>query len=151
INMEAADKANLENRLLGTQTYFEMRRINTAARKAESTPGLNTEESWRYAQSALPKRLTSAELDPVNGKINWPIVLLDPLYDSYRKDLDKLFRDRETAHGAVGYQTFTNIQSVTDKLKADLKKNIDKYKPMDFIRMKNFVDSLAYEAQFPAV
>jgi hypothetical protein len=151
INVEQARSMNIDNNLKGTQTYFEMRKINTDSRKAEEIPGLTTEDSWRVAQANLPKRMSALQLDPVTGRIYWPTFLQAPQYEPYRAKLDKLFVQRETAHGGIGYDTFTQIQDITTAMLADLKKSINDYKSGDYISMKNFIESLAYEARFPAV
>ncbi|HEY2760605.1 MAG TPA: hypothetical protein VGI75_07670 [Pirellulales bacterium] len=151
INVEQARKMNIDNRLLGTQTYFEMRKVNQAATKAEQLPGLTTEDTWRIAQANMPKRMTQMQLDPVTGRIYWPMELQAPQFGQYRKSLDKLFVQRETAHGGIGYDTYTQIQDIANSMLADLDKNIAKYPTGDYVKMKNFIESLAYEAKFPAV
>jgi hypothetical protein len=151
INMEQARSMDLDNNLKGTENYFEMRKINTAARKAEEGPGLTTEDSWRIAQSNLPKRMTPVELDPVTGKIYWPMTLQAPQFERFRKQLDSLFVQRESAHGGIGYDTYMQIQDTTTAFLADLKKTINDYKAGDYVKMKNFIESLAFEARFPAV
>jgi hypothetical protein len=151
INVEQARSMDLDNRLKGTQTYFEMRKINTASRKSEESPGLSTEDSWRYAQMYVPKRPTPTQLDPVTGKIYWPVMLRDGRYDGYRKKIDDLFVQREASHGGIGYETYTQIVEVTNGLLDSLKKNIDLYNNSDYVKLKSFVESLAYEAKFPAV
>jgi hypothetical protein len=151
INAEQARSMNLDNRLKGTQTYFEMRRVNTEARKAEDGQGMSTEDSWRYAQMYVPKRPSPTQLDPVSGKIYWPMMLRDPRYDDYRNKIDQLFTQREVSHGGIGYEMYTQIVQVTNSLLDTLKKNIDLYNNGDYVRLKNFVESLAYEAKFPAV
>jgi hypothetical protein len=152
-NYEQASSMNLDNQLKGTQTYFEMRKMNTAYRKAEDSrfKGLTTEDSWRVAQENTPRRLRSTELDPVTGQIYWPLLFQDPKYQSYRDQLNKLFVQRESSHGGIGYDNYVQIQQATKALIAELNKNIGKYSPDDFIRMKNFVESLAYESTLPAV
>jgi hypothetical protein len=151
INVEQARSMNLDNRLKGTQTYFEMRKVNTASRKAEEGSGMSTEDSWRYAQMYVPKRPMPTQLDPVSGKIYWPTMLRDPRYDDYRNKIDQFFVQREVSHGGIGYETYTQIVQVTNSLLDALKKNIDLYNNGDYVRLKNFVESLAYEAKFPAV
>ena len=79
------------------------------------------------------------------------MMLQAPQFEQFRKQLDQLFVQRETAHGGIGYETFTQIQDITTALLADLKKSINDYKSGDYIKMKNFIESLAYEARFPAV
>jgi hypothetical protein len=150
-NYEQARSMDLDNRLKGTQTYFEMRKINMASRKSEEGPGLTTEDSWRYAQMYVPKRPTPTQLDPVSGKIYWPLMLRDARYDGYRKKIDQLFLQREAAHGGIGYETYTQIEQITNGLLDELKKNIDLYNNGDYVKLKSFVESLAYEAKFPAV
>ncbi len=149
-NYEQASSMNLDNQLKGTQTYFEMRKIY---RKAEDSrfKGLTTEDSWRVAQENTPRRLRSTELDPVTGQIYWPLMFQDPNYQAYRDQLNKLFVQRESSHGGIGYDNYVQIQQATKALLAELNKNIGKYSPDDFIRMKNFVESLSYESTLPAV
>jgi hypothetical protein len=151
INLTQAQKQNIDNHVAGTQAYFEMRKINQDSRKALDTPGLTTEDSWRIAQANLPKRPTQMQLDPVTGRIYWPIGLQAPQFQKYRQQLDSLFVQRETSHGGIGYETFMQIQDVTDAMLTELKKNINQYKSGDYIQLKNFVEGLAYEAKFPAV
>ncbi len=151
INMETARSQALDNDLKGTQTYFEMRKINTASRKAEEGRGMTSEEAWRYAGMAVPKRLTATQLDPVTGRIYWSLLLQDPRYDKFRQELDKLFVLRETSHGGIGYETYMQIQQIVDAFQAALQKNITEYPSGDYIKAKNFLDSLAYESKLPAV
>ena len=119
--------------------------------RKEQQPGLSSEESWRLAQENLPKRLRPNQLDPVTGRIYWPILLQDPRYDNYRKDVDKLFQEREAAHGSGSYDVYVQTQQATNALLDALRKNLTQYSGGDFMLMKNFIESLAYEAKFPAV
>jgi hypothetical protein len=150
INYEQADSLDLDNQIKGEKTYFEMRKMNTSYRKAEQSPGLTSEDSWRYAQMLAPKRLTSTQLDPVTGQIYWPIFFQDARYSKYCNDLNKLFVQRESLHGGIGYDAYMQVQKTTDALLSELKKNISLYQPNDYISMKNFVESLAYESKLPA-
>lgn len=150
INYEQARSQNIANRLQGTQTYFEMRKINTEARTAERGRGMTTEEAWRYAQIGAPKRVTPYQLDPVSGRIFWPAQLQNPKFDDYRKQLDELFRQREMAHGSVGYDVYSKIQNTTSAFLAELKKNISEIPSGEYVKAKSFIESLAYESQFPA-
>jgi hypothetical protein len=149
INVEQARSMNLDNRLKGTQTYFEMRKINTAARNAERPRGMTSEEAWRYAQIGAPKRATAYQVDPVSGRIYWPVQLQSPAYADYRKQLDDLFRQREVTHGNSGYEVYQKIQATTTAFLAELKKNIDTLPSGDYVKAKNFIESLAHESGFP--
>jgi hypothetical protein len=151
INLESARSQNLDNRLKGTQTYFEMQKINTAARKATESPYMSSEDSWRYASMAAPKRLSATQLDPVTGRIYWPIALQDPRYGDYCKQLDQLFAQREASHGGIGYETYRQVEQLIKSFMVDLQKNINDYAPNDYLRARSFIESLGYEAKLPAV
>lgn len=87
----------------------------------------------------------------MTGQIYWPLLFQNPNYQSYRQQLEKLFVERESSHGGIGYDNYVQIQQASKALLAELNKNIGKYSPDDFIRMKNFVESLAFESTLPAV
>jgi len=150
INYETARSMELDNQLKYTQTFFEKRRVNTVARKAEEIPGLTTEDSCRIAQANLPKRLTALELDPVTGKIDWPMTLQDPRYANYRNQIDRFFVLRETSHGRTSYENYMQNQQVIQSFLADLRNNLDAYRSGDYVVAKNFLSSLEFEAKSPA-
>jgi hypothetical protein len=151
INLETARSQNLDNRLKGTQTYFEMQKINTAARKSTESPYMSSEDSWRYASMSAPKRLSATQLDPVTGKIYWPLVLRDPRYSDYCKQLDQLFVMRENSHGGIGYETYQQVEGLIKSFMADLQKNINDYDADAYLKARSFIESLGYEAKLPAV
>ena len=72
INVETARQQYISNRLYGTQTYFEMRRLNKEARAAEAGPRPTQQDVIRYAQERAPNRLSTSEVDPLTGNIAWP-------------------------------------------------------------------------------
>jgi hypothetical protein len=145
-NWEQAYSYDLDNRLKATNTYFEMRRVNQAAKEAARPPAASAEDLARYAAEMAPKRLTSSELDPVTGEINWPALLNDDRYAKLRENVDHLFTQRQTTSGGVSdYQA--TIGAV-ESLRAALLKNIDQYSPGMYIEARKFLDSLQYEARF---
>jgi hypothetical protein len=147
-NYTDARSKDLDNRLKYTQTYFEMRRINKEARAAEQTPRLSNEDAFRLARQAAPRPLTSAQLDRLTGRIEWPLILRDPQYAALTEPLNQLFVER--AAGSAPPDVYLKVQKAADALQAALKKNINDYKSGDFIAAKKFIDSLAYEARVPA-
>src|SRR5262245_14927970 len=151
INYETARSMELDNQLKHTETFFEMRRVNTVARKSEEIPGLTTEDSCRIAQANLPKRLTALELNPLTGNIDWPMALQDPRYDNYRTQIDRFFVLRGTSHGRTSYENYMQNQQVIQSFLVDLKSNLDAYSSGDYVTAKNFLKSLEFEAKSPAV
>ena len=143
----------MSNQIQGAQNYYQMNGMYQSYQKQQDQahPGLTSEESWRLAQENLPKRMRPNQLDPVTGKIYWPMMLTDPRYDEYRQPIDKLFAEREAAHGSSSYQVYMDTQAATKQLMDAVRKNLTQYSGTDFMNMKNFIDSLAWEAKFPAV
>ena len=150
MNAQAASEAEkaraeyIRNRMLATQTYFDMRRANEAYRKETQGKPLSMEQYVRLAQLEAPERLSPSELDTLNGKIYWPPQLMVNAYAPMRKEIEALYQRR--AHGDLS--TYGPIKTTTGEFLTALKRDIDKFSPQDYVRSKNFVESLSYEAGF---
>jgi len=147
-NYEQAYSADLDNRLKATNTYFEMRRANRAARAEEAPPRATSAELAQYAADMAPKRLTSSELDPVNGSIDWPAILKDGRYDKFRDDVDRLFSQRVATSGSP--TNYREINAAIDTFRSTLIKNLSEYPPNVYMQARRFLDSLQYESRFLA-
>jgi hypothetical protein len=148
VNMGEAQRRNIENRKLWTDAYFDMRRANADYRAAERGPR-GTQEDWvRYAKEAAPNRLSPGELDYVTGGIAWPRALQDNEFTALRDELEKLYSKRADMGGSIGPDTYRQIRNTTDAMQAQLKRNVKKYRPHEYIDAKKFIESLAYEARF---
>jgi hypothetical protein len=148
-NFADARSKEIDNRLKATQTYFQMRDINKQWTEANKTPPLTQEEAYRWAKALAPKRPTSGQLDPVTGKILWPIILRAAAYNDSRDQLDSLFAARVT-QGSLDGDQFALVQQAHDNIMATMTANAKSYSSMDIIGAKNLIDSLVYEARFPA-
>ncbi len=149
INYEAARKANMENRIEYTNTYFENKRLNKAYRAELSAPRLTNEQIHRLAKDGLPTRLTASQLDPLTGRIRWPLALLDEPYGTGRAVMDQSFADRAENQGFRDYTTFSEVSRTGDRMLATLKDNIRKYVPNDYLDAKRFIKGLVYEGRIP--
>jgi len=139
---EQTRKAYLENQLKATQTYFEMRRYNTEARRAERGTPLSMEQYVRIARDTAPEPLTATQLDSLTGTINWPAPLRQPAYEALRRRVDRLFQDR-----ATGYTVYGEIQKAIEDFAAQLKADVDRFPAADYVAAKKFLDSLAWAAR----
>jgi len=148
INVQTANSLAMENRMRGTETFFEMRRVNRAAQALEAGPRPTMEQVVRYASMGLPPRLSSLQLDPVTGDVAWPIVLRDEVYLDDTKYIEKCFRERAAA-GSLSYQQFTLVEAAFASLRDSLKQNVDEYPAAKYGEARTFVDSLRYEFQLP--
>jgi hypothetical protein len=142
VNIEAARKANIENHMKATQTYFEMRRYNTEARRAARSTPLSQEQYVRLARAEAPDPLTPTQLDPLTGTISWLAPLKSPAYEAFRKRIEKLFQDR-----ATGYVVQGEIQQACEGFQAALRADIDKFPSNDYVAAKKFLESLAFAAR----
>jgi hypothetical protein len=144
-----ARSKEIDNRLKATQTYFQMRDINKKWTEANKTPPLTQEEAYRWAKALSPKRAGSTQLDPVTGKIAWPIILRDAPYQSAIDQLDAIFAARAT-QGTLNGDQYAEVQKLHDEIVATMTQNAKNYKDYDIIAAKNLIDSLAFEARFPS-
>jgi hypothetical protein len=148
-NYADARSKDIDNKLKAEQTYFQMRDINKQWTEANKTPALTQEEAYRWAKALAPKRATSSQIDPVTGKILWPIILTSTAYQQPRDQLDSLFAARAT-QGTLNGDQFAEVQQAHDQILATVTANAKKYSDRDIIAAKNLIDSLVYEARFPA-
>ena len=145
--LQEAEKKDIENQLLYTQTYFEKRKINEQNRQAEAAKRRGTPEDFaRRAQDGTARRLTSQQLDPIYGTLSWPVLLQDEKYQETRGELDRLFRERAEKRGAIGGEAYLQIKDETKKMAESLREDIKKVSPTDYTAAKKFLQSLAYEA-----
>lgn len=142
--LQDANSKYLDNRYKATETYFDMRALNRQARAAEN-PKPTTEQLFRIAQEAAPDPLSTSQLDPLTGQINWPTALTDEAYGQTRDQIDQLVASRAQNSGRISYSSYTQLKSLIAKLEADLKSNISKYPPQSYTSAKSFLKSLDYE------
>lgn len=149
-NYEEARSRALDNRLKATSTYFELRRMNREYVAAERGPKPSSEQMFRLARERAPDRLNSNQLDPLTGRIYWPVILEQDVYREYREKLDELFGVRAKYHGQIGPEQYLELQHTARSLEAELKARIKEYTPMDYSNAKKVIESLAYEATLSA-
>ena len=127
-----------------------MRRTNRESRQAESGPAVTHDQAIRFAKAAAPPRLTSAQLDPVTGHIEYPLLLTAKDYVTYRTDLDKMFADRASSGGSLQFEEFEKIRGTVSKFIDALKTDVSRYPAGDYGHARTFLDSLGNEPRFPA-
>lgn len=141
---EYARNAYIKNQLEATNTYFDIKRANAAYRLETESRPFSLEQYIRIAQIEAPDRMTANQFDVYNGKIYWPAELMDEAYATYRDNLSNLFRRR-----ALGDpRTYPAIRAQTAAWLETLKLDIENFPPQDYVKAKNYVESLAYEARF---
>ena len=149
-NWQEAKTVDIQNRLLWTETYFDMRKENRDRRSEEAGPRVTQEQAIRMARMAAPPRLGSTQLDPVTGHIEYPLILTDDSYAAYRNRLDSLFAHRAETGGSIQFSDYQAIQQAVSKFVDALKQRVKDYPAGDYGRARTFLDSLAHEATMPA-
>jgi hypothetical protein len=143
INNQEAYSMALDNHLKKIDTYYAGRDKSRQYRAAERGPQPSTEAMYQYSRARLPNRATSYQVEPVFGTINWPAIFEGPQFDASRKQMDDLYRDRDTANLATG-----GIARTAASMEQELKGMINTLTPDQYIGAKNFLKTLAYEARF---
>jgi hypothetical protein len=147
--VEDAKRKNIDNRMYGTDAYFQMRKTNKEARAAEAAPKASRSDLERYARQRAPSRLSPSELDPLTGTIAWPAVLREDAYKPYREQLEKLYLQRANIGALTGSER-GEVQQAINALQADLKQNLRNYVPQDYVQAKKFIEGLNYELFAPS-
>lgn len=143
VNLTQAEKQYIQNRQDGTETYFAMRETNRAAREANRSPRLSTEQLVRIASQAAPKQLTAKDIDPVSGKVNWPRLLQDEGFSAERASLDKL----ALKHAQYGVLAATDLEAaghLIEAMAAKLRQMVASSPAQQYVDAKNFLKSLMY-------
>ncbi len=145
VNMTQAQKNEIQNRQQWTDTYFNMRATNKAATAAERGPTPTMEQMARYAQEGVPKPLSTSQLNPVSGGLNWPDVLQQPSFQAQRNEIDQLLA-KLARYGALSYADQTKVHQTVDAMFGQLKAQIDQVPPMDYVACRSFLRSVNYAA-----
>ncbi len=145
VNMTQAQKNEIQNRQLYTDTYFQMRQTNKQAREAERTPRLTMEQLSRIARQGVPQALSPSQLNPVTGQLEWPSALQLPSFELQRNELEALFAQR-AKYGGLSYTEQMKATGVLDTMLAGLKDQIRQIPPEDYMVCRNFLQSLSYTA-----
>ncbi len=151
LNYTEVRSRQLDNRLKTASTYFEMRRINNEARfgtpeEKAAKRAYNQERFFRYAQAGSPNRPPADSLDPITGKIKWPFTFMPDKYADYREELEKVFAQRAKHGGYLSFDEYTAIKQNTDGMLTLLRGDIRNIPSQEYVRAKNFVEALIYEA-----
>ncbi len=145
INMTQAQKNEIQNRQLYTNTYFEMRQTNTKAREAERGPRLTMEQLTRIARSGVPQPLSPSQMDPVTGRLDWPGPLQDPNFEAQRQQVDALFAQR-AKYGGLTYADQMKARGLLDAMFDTLKAQMTQIPSQDYMLCRTFLQSTMYAA-----
>ena len=147
--LQGVRSLSLDNNLKVAKTFYEKRKLH------EGLGGLNThkrptkEDVIRYSQVSLPERPANFRLEPTRGTIYWPEVLMEEEFYDGRIQLESLFAQRKAAPGISGSNVSRQVQTAVAQMRRQLRSRIRQMAPAEYVAARKFLESLAYEAQFP--
>jgi hypothetical protein len=149
VNMSQAESMQIQNQQQYTDTYFQMRATNKAARDAEKGPGLTMEQITKIAHEGVPKPMSPSEMDATTGALSWPGPLQEDTFASQRAIVDALMSKHAT-YGFLNYADQMEVRKEVDAMTGALKKQIRQMPTTDYVEAKTFLTSVAYAATKPS-
>lgn len=152
INVEQARSQYIENQKQWTEVYMMKQRIvesEKAKRKDEARArNARMQEVQASQPSDLPPRLTSSELDPTTGNINWPAALKRDDFATNRSQIENLFTSR--AHTGSTSDLSSEIVKQVGAMHDELRKQIRNIGTQEYMDARKFLDRLSLEGRFPS-
>ena len=143
VNMTQAQSNEIKNHEQYTNTYFEMRATNKAAREAEEGPPPTADQIARIAHEGVPKPLSPSQFNNVTGSINWPQALQLDMFASERTQLEAVVGSYSQM-GNLNYADQLKARSLINGMAAKLKTQVRVMPPSDYATCKAFLSSLIY-------
>jgi hypothetical protein len=146
INYEEARSRWMDNKLKYAMMYWERKRIAREHLATEAAERIATRDRWlKNRVPDVPARLTSAQLNPYDGKISWPRELRGEEFAVWRQHLESLFsvpaNERDTLHQ---YEVKESVDAMRDILKEE----ILAMPSNQYLTARKFLESLSWERQF---
>ena len=145
INMTQAQSQEIKNHQQYTDTYFDMRATNKAARAAEEGPRVTAEQVARMAHEAAPKPLSPGEMNDVTGKLNWPAALQLDTFAPDRKKLEELFVS-SSQMGSMNYTDQSKARVIINDMNKLLKAQVKSIPGPVYVTCKKFLEGLMFTA-----
>lgn len=139
----------IENRKAALEAYYDFRRRAKELRMAKRSRRLDAETRARLAQNRRPDRLSHSELDPFTGRVHWPVLLRYEAFADARARIERLFEYRACLE-SLSATEYLSVRELTETMRAELKDHIRQLPPSDYMRAKQFLEGIAYEAAQPA-
>jgi hypothetical protein len=143
VNMTQAQKNEIQNAQLYTDTYFQMRATNKAARQAEAGPPPTIEQLARIAREGAPKPVTTQQVNPMSGQISWPAPLTQDVFKPQREDLEQIVT-KQVKYGGLSFSDQMQARKTIETMFATLKTQITTLPPQEYTASRSFLNSMIY-------
>jgi len=145
VQEEAARAAALETSSRGLREWYARKQLNAdyLAAKTQTAPGILE----RVAQIKRPDRLTLGQYSRQAGKLNWPAVLTDPVFEEERIALDEVFAQRQAFDAGTDSHFYRTVSQLIKQLREKMVNSIDQMSTTDSVRARKFLRSIEFEAK----
>ena len=148
--LEQVRGLKLENSVKVANTFYEKRKLYDGYQGLSTHERATAEDLLRYSKTPVPQRPANYQIDPLKGEIFWPEVFQEEEFYVLRTQVDCLFAQRKAAPGTRGGEVFGQVQNVAAQMREELRSRVRQMDPTEYLAARKFIDSLAFEARFPA-
>lgn len=142
-----ADRLQMENSVEYLATRLQRKQINR-----ESRFGHLHERGARVAAAKLAAarvagpQVAQHRVDPVTGRVAWPMLLRSSYFDKARAPIDLVFHQRSES-GSINPDHFLPMRDWIERIECELKANVAYYEMQDYLEAKDFLRGLMDEAR----
>lgn len=139
----------LDNEMKEAKNFYEKRQLHDSFVSARGRKRATKEDLLRYSKAEAPPRAGSYAVAPGQNAIHWPDVLRSEEYADMRIELDCLFQKRQPSDGGHGSDFYHNVNQIASAMRDQLRANVDRFSPAEYIAARRFIDALVREAEVP--
>jgi hypothetical protein len=143
VNMTQAQRNDIENQQLYTNTYFAMRAENQKQAAAARKPPPTQEQIVRMAKQGAPKPLGRDQMDPVSGQLYWPGPLQEESFAAQRGDVDQLVAT-QVRYGVLSFQDQMKLRKIILAMSNQLNAQLMQIPPQDYSNSRSFLNRVLY-------
>ena len=143
---QAARAEALDNSSRGLREWYTRKQLNSdylSAKNPIPSAGLLT----RLNEIKRPARLLQSQYSRQQRKLNWPAVLMDPLFAEERTALDEAFAQRGAFDAGTDSQFYRTTVQLCKQMHDKMVNAIDQMSSTDSISARKFLKSLEFEAR----
>lgn len=145
VQLEQAQSLRIENQKKFVETRRQLQDNWESRRKEQLTNSKTSSTALaQAARDAAPKPLSTQQFDRGTGKIEWPVALQQPEYQTTRAQIETAMQ------GVASGGATTILYAASREMRELLRANADSTAAKDFVAASKFIDSLAVTARAPA-
>ena len=130
---EYAESSGLLKDMLSTEIFFKMKELNRSIGTYSNSP-----------IKGIPRILSNQDFDILTGTINYPLILLEVIYDKPRSIMNNKIKDFCNEKNNKTCITYCKAQKAINTLIDLLQDNRQQYDTENFSYTINFLHSLEY-------